>query len=486
MVWRNLFARNFNSKGVIMTINKIASLSLIASALLSTSAFAAGTLTLDSNASVMASELVIGQDYNGTSVDLNASYRPALTAGINSGKLLITYSGARIASQQGVVLVNATQGKIVGNNPQLSGSNSQKLTFDINDSINDYDQLYLSNDTNGSGGDNNLTTPDEHVTAVLDVLNGSSNVTSTYELLDNVDNSLDKSPAKTVITLEKEWSASVVTKFDGQIDAAQSFSKFVTTPTTNPDLARINIKKNANVVVGLPAVVNVTTTMENNISAFGALTETGPDFANPSIVAATSGYKYDINSSALTATSDHNLSFTDAANVVGTNKMLETTFTTTVTFVSSTSNPSLTSQTLLSASASNLGAWTTYGYKGNIPGASYKSGTTDTKVTVVNNQTTATADMIIDITDATGNTCSLVSGTDTEVAKPAANSSTKYTLSTMLGNSKCSALTGTLYHIGLTLPTTPTKVFAQAAVVRKDSTSGIAKVLPVYNNGTSY
>ena len=435
-----------------MTINKIG-LSAFAAVMLSTTA-SAGILALDTNASVMASELVLGQDYNSTSIDINATYKPSLNAGVNDGKLLITFEGGRIQSHSGLVVVNGTQATVVGSNPQLSGVNSQKLTFDINGSINDYDVLYVSDDANGSAGDNNRTTPDENVSMLLDVLNGSSTVTTTYALLDNVDDSLDTSNASTVLNLETQWTASVVTKFDGQIDAAASFLSF-TTATANPDLASIRIASNSNVIVGLPAVVNVTTTMENNISNFGALTEATTAFGAPTLAATTSGYGYDVNSSSQTATFDHNLSFTDAGN---TNEMLETTFTTAVSLVASSANAGLPTQTLIASAATNLGEWTIYGYKAQIPNVSGLS-THDTTMKFTNRSGIDT-NIYFTLIDPDGTRVTLNSVANPTLAALAQNTTGKYKASELIALvTEADFDASTSFSVEVSIPTTPSKVY---------------------------
>jgi len=467
-----------------MTMKKIG-LSVLASSLIATSAIA-GTASVDSNASTIAEELVYGQDFNTTSVDLNTTYKPTLTAGVNDGKLLVTFTNGRVQSVTDTMLVyNQTQGKIVGNNPQLSGQNSQKLTFDINDSINDYDTLFLADSDDG-----NASTHEVNASIVLDVLKDSTSVGMEYQLLDNIDNSLDTANAGTVVTTKKQWDVSIAStnKFDAQIDAASSFLKFIsdsnTNNTTTTDVGTITITQNAVAVGTGDLTLNVKSFSDYNTSTSGTWTT---DLTVGSFTAAAIDYSAGVHTIDQNITVNENLAgvdnnYTTTMVSLVTDEIKETTFKASVNALSATNNPSFAKAYL---DKDDFGAWTIYGYHAKVPAASASSDT-DTVLTVVNTQTKGTAaqDIYLTLIDADGNECSLNSTMGlASVAQVKPGSKNKYKLGAML--SECTNVSGTAYAIEFNVPTTPTDIYSQAAVLNT-SAGRDTKALPVYNNADKY
>lgn len=482
-----------------MTIKKIG-LSLAAVSVFTASAIA-GTLTATSTADTIASELLVGQDYNVTSVDINTSYRPSLNAGIQDGKILITFENAKLQNNAfltDLYVYNKDQNKTVGINPTLSGADKQKLIFDINDSINDNDELYITDAVDGNGDQNLTAAHDDNNFTIGKITvkkDGTDKVSMTYQLLDNVDAPLDTSNPYDIIKSETEWTVSVTQKFDALIDAANGFLSFsdksadtlsssVGSSKTNSDGAIITFTRNDNIDIGTGNLIaNVQIFMDTNISASGTLKGAGAD-----LTLATNGTGY---------STDHNDTITDAntsdtyvidynlhpSNDVGIDI---NTFTTTVKVLGTAGNHNYVHTYLTTA---DLGKWDIYGYNAQIPGASYSDGSTDTIITVVNTQKADATpiDAIITIIDENAKECKLNSSdgiASVSAVKP--GSRNKYRLSEMLAESACSELTGTAFAIELNVPTTPTDIYSNAFVQNIATANGRFKVLPVYNNANKY
>lgn len=461
-----------------MTIKKITALSAALSVLLVGNTFA-GELKVDSNASVMASELVIGQDYNGTandglSIDLNTSYHPALNAGVNTGKALITFDGARLRSLVGdVVLYNLDTNKTVGNNPQFSGKDNQKLTFDINDTIDDYNQLRLTSDN--SDGD---SARENNATVVLDVLNGSSVVTTTFQLLDNVDKPLDTSNATNVITLVKEWDVSIENQFNAKIDASKSFAYFTTNTSTSGgtvDTAGVHIEHNSKVKIGTGApTLNVVVNMDQNISTAGTLASNVS--ATPTIVATSTGYQTDENLTSFTSTSDYNLTYTSSTKA----EIPETVFTATASILKFVNNASYNKTYLADA---DLGAWEIYGYKAQIPNVLDVAGKFSTNIKFTNRSTLGVG-VYFTLIDQNGVVVQLDSDNDGLAALDAGKTQ-QYKAADLikLASAKDSTFDGSKsISVEVSIPTTPNKVYGFASF--KNVTLGQFKDLPIYNTST--
>lgn len=442
-----------------MTIKKLA-LSTVAAAMVTTSASATGGTLAITNAQTVGAESLVAAKNHVNSVDINTTYTVNILGSISTGSVIYTISGVDINSSNAaaVSVFNAGSGSTFEEvTSGCANGAAGQIICDVNGTITSGDVLYLS-DANNSG----TTNPGGYAWDV-NTTAGFTSATISAQLTNSATTEIDSGTAVTFLTATTEWSASVTTPFASTIDASDSFLSFQSDAN-----ATITISQTA-VDLGSATPAFVWSVMpDSNVSAFGTVTMTG---------AVTQGrdnnYTMTGGAAALAA-GVYQMDFTPDT----TNAIAESSFTTglTATFNSNAVN--------LIAANSNFGTFTTYGYTGNIPGASYSAGITDTIITLVNDQAAATADTVVVLTDADGDSCTLTSSTDAEVTKPTANSSTKYTLSTMLGNAGCSALTGTSYAIQITLPTTPSNVFANAFV--KNSSINQFKVLPVYSNGTSY
>jgi len=466
-----------------MTIKKIGLSLAVLATVASTSAFA-GTLSLDTNASVMAAELVQGQDYNGTndngvSVDINSTYIPSLNAGVNDGKMMIEFKGGRIHSSMDLNtlhLYNRKQATEIGDNPRLAGSDEQKLIFDINGSINDADPIVLSIDDNGTNSDGNLSTSDTNATVLLDVLNNSSSVTMQYSLLDNVDQLRDDSGAKKAIDLQTQWSVATNSLFDAQIDAAQAFKLFTTTNSTGTttDTAGISFTSNPNIDIGTgAATANIYTMFDNNVSAFGTMTTPNGSAA---VIKDANGFAIDENATTSTVTAgDYNLTFT----ATGKDKILDTVFTTTAKITSFTGNTNFTGKTYLEKTS--LGAWTTYGYKAQIPDVMSITGKFITYLKFTN-RSSIPSEVFFTLIDQNGKTAT-VNSLDNGIASLPKGTTVKYRASDLIIEAlKVNPDLDVKHSISIevTIPTTPSKVYGMASL--KNVALGQFKDLPIYNN----
>ena len=444
-----------------MTIKKIA-LSTVATAMITTGVFAANTLTVSSQ-SVGAEGVTSAKAYL-NDVDVNATLTADLLGSLTAGSVIYTFKDAAgnaldvnssNAGQVRVWLDNNTSSSAVTD--FCSNGTTGQIICTLSSAISSGNVLILADDNTSAG----FELLDINTTA------GFTGATVSVQLADTGTNAVGIETSGTFLTTATQWSASVGTGFNAQIDASDSFLSF---NGQTDDNATITVTETTvdKVAVATPAASWITIA-DRNVSTFGAMADTSG--------AVTGGLDNNYTSAIATlAAGTYNLKFTPNGTVA----LEEASFT---TGLSATFNSNVVN---LITAGTSLGAFTTYGYTGNIVGASYSAGTTDTVITLLNNQSTASADTVITITDADGDNCILTSAdSDTGVTKPTANSSTKYTLSTMLGDTACSALTGTSFAIKVVLPTTPTNVFANAFVKRSD-VSGAFKVLPVYNNGTKY
>ena len=476
-----------------MTIKKLALSAVASSLMLATVSMAAtvGKAFVDSNATTIASELVIGQDYNGTSVDLNTTFNPSLSAGVQDGKIMIEFTGGRLQNvTSGMLVYNQTQGKNVRKNPTLSGTNKQKLIFDINDSINDADTLYIAD----TDPDSNASSHDDNASILLDVLADQKQVTMHYSLLDNTDKVLTTADAGEVLSTKQEWEVSVATKFDAQIDASQDFKQFIADSTTNTtiDKSDINIKHNP-VAVGTGAVTwNVKTYMDKNITEAGTLVSAatgGTASVNPIVLASdnTLGYVVDKNITTNPASSDdYNLTFT--ANT--TDELPETIFKTSVSALKATRNASFKKPYLNQA---NLGAWSIYGYKAQIPNVTGKSGfQTVLKFT---NRSTLNRNIYFTLIDPDGTVATFNSKDITSLTPLNSGVTGTYKASDLMAivkdgtNVKITETkdstagfdaTGS-FSVEVSIPTTPSKVYGFASFKNLNTTPPQFKDLPVYN-----
>jgi len=434
-----------------MTIKKLA-LSTVAAAMVTTGALA-GTLTAVSQ--TVGAEGV-AKDAAMLRTDLNTSYTVSILGTLNQGSVIYNITNVDFNDTTDIAAFNvydSTSATLITSSC-ASGSAGQ-IICDINDTITSGDTLILA--PTASATDKGVAL-DVNVSAGFTISAVSTQLTNSATTL------IDSGSAATTLSTVTEWSAAITTPFANQIDASNDFLSFTSASDANATLTisqtTVDVSSNA-----LSATWRIIP--DQNVSTFGTMNMTGGGVTQTS----DNNYTTGVNPA---ASGVYQADFTPD----GTNAIQEATFT---TLLKSTFGTNVVN---LLPSTTSFGSFTTYGYTAQIPGASYSAGTTDTTITLVNTGTSDTTDAVVTIQDATGTACSLTSASASEVTKPTSGTSTKMKLSEMLGNTACSALTGTSFSIELSVPTTPTNIYANAFV--KNSSINQFKVLPVYNNGNSY
>lgn len=449
-----------------MTINK--KLSFVAAAtLVSVSAFAAGTLA--TNPETMATELV--KDSNVTvASDVNATYIPELNAGINDGKFVINLTNATIndANVSTLYIYNKKQGKIVTKDgTQATGNNGAKIIFDINDSINSGDTLYL---VEGNTTTSTNTTPKTDMN--LTISKNATTASMTMELVNNNDTTLDTSNSKEIMTMSPEWSVSIKKSFNGLIDASNKFGQFInnTDDTTTTDTAAITVTKATGITHGANiSNLYVYVKPDTNVSTMGTFVLN--DGSTTTKQAAS--FEYNTTVSNIGADRDINASFTDN-NLT---KMLPTSFFVSAKLDGVVGNLSSKSDLLTST---KFGAWKIYGYNAKIPNV---ASTSAVDVTMkFTNRSGIDSNIYFTLIDPAGHTVDLSSEATPGLASLAKGTTEAYKASALVAlipDGTTFDHTGS-FSIEVSVPTTPTSVYGMASF--KNKTLGQFKMLPIYNN----
>lgn len=447
-----------------MTIKKIA-FSLAAASVVGTYAFA-GSLTATTTAQTIAEELLVGQDVNGTSVDINSTYQTSLNAGVNDGKMLLEFNHCRIPTQNlsNLHLVNLTQNTEVGTNPVLSGSAGQKLIFDINGSINDSDRVHI--ETTGN--------TDNNATLTIDFLKNNTSFFMKYSLLGNNDDLRDSSNEVEIAKTKQEWEVSV-SKYDALIDASSAFKKFTdATSTSNGtvDVASINVKQNSVGVSSGALTLNEVITADNNVSKFAT---SWAKLSGSSIVL-DSNLKFDENVTYATTTED-NATFTADA----THEIKKSQFKIALNATKTANNTKFTKE-YVAESPKNFGEWKIYGYNAQIPNVRGDGDfETDLKFT---NRSGLETKVYFTLIDQDGTVVQLDSSEVSSVKAQllSENETVGYKASELitLAHAKDSAFAtvGTV-SVEVSIPTTPSSVYGFASF--KNANLKQFKDLPVYN-----
>jgi hypothetical protein len=458
-----------------MTIKKIG-LSALAAAMMGSNAFA-GTLTVDSNASTVASELLSGgsEAVIGNTM-IETSFKPSLSAGVQDGKILVTFTGGRITDASTTHYVyNVDTNQTVGKNQQLAGSTDQKLIFDVNGSINDYDELkVMSTITPNTKNDSNLSV-DLNMTS-------TSGITLKMEILDNSDSSLDSEEAS-LATATAEWSVAVSsTKFDALIDAANSFKQFTDgTNTSTIDYGKITVTKNTVEKTTGGIDLNVTLYSDTDIGTFvDDINLSGSAMTRGSMSGGKYVYYGNLNNYN-SATGDVNISL----DTNGSTTIEQTEFTISVSSDGVVGNSSFSSNYVTSES---IGQWGIYGYSAQIPNV--RSSSTLTTYINITNSSSIAADAIFTIFPKlkTATTTANTSESDTctyNAGSIPSNTQYKIDFADVLSNSDCSTAVkaSANFAVELAVPTRPNDVYVNA-YTKNDSINDFI-VLPVYNSNTN-
>ena len=452
-----------------MTINK--KLSFVAAAtLLSVSAFAVGHGSLVTNPETMASELLLDNNKTVAS-DVNATYKPDLNAGVDNGKLVINLTNATIneGNLSNTYVYNAKQGMIVTKSgTQATGNNGAKIILDINNSINAGDTLYLVDGTGGKTPKTDLN---------LTISQGAKSASMTMEIVNNNDATLDISNSRPIMTIKKEWTASIKKSFDGLIDAANSFGQFInndSSDSTTKDTAAITL---TNTTLTHPASItgfNFYVKPDNNVSTMGTFklndgtTTTAQDASN----------EYNTTIETITAGRDVNASFTDTNKT----KISPTTFT--VSAMARYTNGSKYHTILPSQ---GFGQWKIYGYTGIIPNATSSKAANIQTVFTYSNLSSISVNPVITLTAANGTQYNVDLSKSTVIpAQLAAGKTVKYNLSDLIAvatdSTGAKAPEGS-YTVQFVFPTTPSKIIGYASF-RNDNKNAF-KDLPIYSNITN-
>ena len=448
-----------------MTIKKIG-LSVLAATMITSTAFA-GTLTLDSNASSVASELLVDNNASLGSVGIDAVYTPSLQAGVIDGKILVTLEGGSITTLPSGFVYNIDTNKTVGNNPQLAGQNDQKLIFDINDTINDYDRLKLVTLAN--------LDPDQNISMNIDMI--SDSVTMTIKMLDNVDDDLDTSDAKVLAEAKQEWDVKVgSTIFDALIDAANSFANFTTngTDSQSSDYALITVTQDTTIENNTTDIdLNVTLLADTNLSEFMDSIELDGTPMTAGGTNAAGQYVFTGDIADITTAGDYNITLDSN----GSTEIEKTNFEISVSSDNTAKNANF-AKTYLTEAA--FGEWGIYGYNAQIPNVRNKS-TLHTYINITNSSSIA-ADAVFTIFPKVGTTNASEADTCTyNAGSIAKNTQMKYDFADIIANSDCSAAvkSSVNFSVELAVPTKPDDVYVNAYTKNDDLEDFI--VLPVYN-----
>lgn len=461
-----------------MTIKKIA-LSTLAATMMTSSAFAANSLVVDTNATEVATELTVDNNVSLTDVAVGAWYNPSLSAGVQDGKILITLDGGSIQGAPAAYILNVDGNTTVGINPVLAGQNDDKLIFDVNGTINDYDKLALVTGGTTDIRDNNYTANN----ATMDVDMISDGITMTMTILDNVDDAMHTSNAADFASVKTEWSVEVKSSdiFDALIDAANDFKQFTDgTNTDSNDTASITVTSSDPDQNTTDIDLNVTLLADTNISQQMDTIDLGGVAATYEGVTAGGLHQYTwdvtVDSDSL-AVAGKDIQFHLDSN--GSTEIEKTNFTVSVSSDGTGANANYAGTYL---TGSSIGAWGIYGYSAQIPNVRTSTGVYNTYINVTNSSSIA-ADAVFTILPKTDgantsedDTCSYNAGS---IAK---NTQMKYDFANILANSNCSdaVKSSVNFSVELAVPTEPNSVYVNAYTKNHNLQDFI--VLPVYNS----
>jgi hypothetical protein len=467
-----------------MTINKIG-LSVVAATLVATASIA-GTITATSGK--LGTERLSLNDVNVTTITSTAvaAYTPSSIPAGSLKNPIFKYSFANVSgltagAALGVYLAvdgnetNATAANnvLVAATPTVSGSNSEVITFNSVDA-----NTYVYNNKKYVLRDANNTNT---ATLTAKVTKGSTSpVTLTGALYSGDSQALnDSSLATTLYSIGAEYSATISTKFDARIDAANTFFKFYDQNsdgvTKLADNMILKIVKDATVVAAGQLGVasrNLVVFSDQNLTA----NATGGTTSAASLGAITVNDK---NVTATIAAADANSDLILTVN--GTSKVEKTSFGAEISLTSTAAVSAATKFTLESSTGTNAGAWTIYGYTAQIPNVSGLS-THDTTMKFTNRSDLNT-NIYFTLVDPDGTVASLDSVTNTSLASLNKNTTGTYRASDLLALiTDANFDKSGSFSVEIAIPTTPDSVYGMASF--KNTTLGQFKDLPVYNSSS--
>lgn len=454
-----------------MTLKTIG-LSALTAAMITTAA-TAGTLTFDGTGTntsyVVASEYYLGTVDVNNSLDLNSTltYRtgtlpsgtvtePAITIEFPTGVTAFASTDANIT-----IIGGATIGTL-----KAASNGTNQLIFDK-----------VTGSSVNSNTDLNITG-----SLVVQFPNGTTSTTAEVKIGYSTDPSTADQGSTTLISAVDQVTASITTKFNAFIDAANSFRLLVdsTGAAAGTDTAVITFDSDGTgfdrpVLTGGTSFATVLNP-DNNVSVAGAMTST-KTAGTATIVAIAQGVDNNYTSGLTAITidaTDEEVTYTyTPTGALSTSQISPTLFTATVTGTYSAGTETL-------INASSAGSWSIYGYTAQIPNVSGLS-THDTTMKFTNRSTTA-SEIYFTLVDPDGTTATLSSAADglTTLGAGVTGTYKASALIALITDTNFDA-TGS-FSVEVSIPTTPNSVYGMASF--KNTTLGQFKDLPVYNSST--
>lgn len=456
-----------------MTMKKILT-SSVAAVALSTSAYAAGTLTVQGGINSVSSELLSAQDVNVT-VNNPIVYSCGMTASTATEPgFELKFPGLTPSAENNITIADSESNETVATFDRMDGdsvifSTVSGTTIQRNKSYTvGVEANATHTDTTTLGGSLELSLP-----------KGTETANAELTLYSNSGDSILDTAEDQVIETKVQYAMQVTENLSAEIDASNDFLDFEDTHTGHTAVSAIT-----------DTVSFVFTNLKDDIDFPATLSGAKIDFVADTNISANVITVDTVGIFSGAANGDNNITMSTNTDTNGTTTFKHT-LATDKTAAMSETKWSATGVVAFDGGATKTlvdnvyaGAWTVYGYNAQIPGAS-TSAVTDTVVTIVNTQTKGTeaVDAYFTLIDAEGNECTLDStqGLDS-VAKVLPGSKNKYRLSAMVAD--CTNVSGTAYAVEVNVPTTPTDIYSNAFV--KNSSIDQFKVLPVYNNANSY
>jgi len=379
-----------------------------------------------------------------------------------------------------VVKVVATQGSVIPSKNMIvfNGENNTSIVEGKVYGIGDQD-LNVSADANTS-----LTTTTGAIT--FNVAQGSSSVPATVQVVSNDGVSVLDVGSAPIATAVKQYALKVMRQASAQIDSTNGFFDFRT--NSNTDTIKFRLYNNANLTDakadGLSAVIDIPATTTKSTAVLSWDQNLTAYKITPAVSVGTYVQQpgpYDTNATYIISKLG-----TTGANA-------------TVTFTKknnnaqpmSTTNFTLSGNVLFNgivkplklATNLNAGSWTIYGYNAQVPNV--RNNANLTTYVNITNTSSIPAEAIFKIIPETDGVNAGVGSCTIPAGIIPANASRKFNIANVLAKSNCSPAvkTDSNMAVEITVPTSPTQVFANAYTKNKQLNSFIT--LPVYSNGTA-
>lgn len=452
-----------------MTINKIG-MSVFAASILTTAAFAAGTLTTGATANI-ASELILNAD-----VDVNLStpilytndMAPA-TASEAGFELKFSSNVTNLNSDGNLSIMKADDNTTIATFDVQTGSSIIFKTESGSSLVRGVEYKIVSDD--------NATLSSTALT--FTVPKGGASVTTSLVATDNTGvTTLDTTNSTELISVKSQFAGSFTTKLDAQIDASASFLTFISAGITdNYGFSFTNLAgdlTDGNVTV---SKVDYVLYPDRNLSTYGLSIATVTAGTNFAFTTATVN---DMNITIPATTPDANGTDTTdyKVTVAPTDGMQPVNFTASATVAYSIAGTPYTTTLLDKVDA---GKWSIYGYNAQIPTVGGIPGF-DTVIKFTNRSSIDT-DIYLTLIDPDGTIETLNSVDNSEIASLPANATGKYRASDLLkliDNADFNKAAS--FSLEVSIPTTPDSVYGMASF--KNTKLGQFKDLPIYNTSS--